>query len=215
MPSTAPSAQSSEPSGKATRATVRKRARRSPPASVHRGQLAEQLGYVVGVGHVLAGVASRVHTGRATECVDLETGIVGYRRLARRRDQCARLEAGVVEQGLAVLDHVGHVGRPGQQRHLERVRENRLDFGDLVGIGRRQHEPQRGGRRRRARRSPRGRRLGEDRGLHAGQLLDARLGQAEQAVELAPGEGHAFGGALHFDEATGPGHDDVHVDFGP
>ena len=49
----------------------------------HAGQLAQQLGHVVGVGGVLAGVAGGAHAGRAAEGVDLEAGVVGHRRLAR------------------------------------------------------------------------------------------------------------------------------------
>src|SRR5438034_1147516 len=43
------------------------------------------------------------------------------------------------------------------------------------------------------------------------QLADAGLGQREELVELRAGEGLALGSALHLDEVTGAGHDDVHV----
>ena len=45
--------------------------------------------------------------------------------------------------------------------------------------------------------------------------VDARLGQAEQRVELGAGVGRALGGALHLDEAAERGHHHVHVDLGP
>ena len=64
-----------------------------------------------------------------------------------------------------------------------------------------------------ARTSPRRdrQRRGERRSLRADQLADALGGEREQAVHLVARERRAFGGALHLDEAAGPGHDDVHV----
>ncbi len=44
---------------------------------------------------------------------------------------------------------------------------------------------------------------------------DAVLGQAQQLVELAAGEGHPLGGALHLDEPSRPRHHHVHVHLGP
>jgi hypothetical protein len=59
------------------------------------------------------------------------------------------------------------------------------------------------------------RRLGQHGFLQVRQLLDAALGQAQHRVQLPPRERHALGGALHLDESSRPGHDDVHVDLGP
>src|SRR5207237_10164329 len=50
--------------------------------------------------------------------------------------------------------------------------------------------------------------------LRGDDLADARLGKTEQRVELAPREGHSFGGALHLDEPAVAGHHHVHVDLG-
>src|SRR5205823_15113581 len=47
--------------------------------------------------------------------------------------------------------------------------------------------------------------------LVADQLADAALGERDKLIELRAAEGLAFRGALHFDEVTRTGHDDVHV----
>ena len=96
------------------------------------------------------------------------------------------------------------------------------DLGRLVRVGGGQHHAQPPGRRRR--RCPSPSPAGRHRGA-GGSATTARcasrstamplLGQAHELVELAAGEGHALGRALHLDEASRPGHHDVHVHLGP
>src|SRR5882672_10319135 len=47
--------------------------------------------------------------------------------------------------------------------------------------------------------------------LHAHQVGNAFFRQAQQQVHFLPGEGGAFGGALHFHIVAGAGHHHVHV----
>ena len=186
VPGSTPSAQTSVPSGKATSATVLKRARRSPPPSSQRAELAQQLGHVVGVGGVLAGVAGRVDAGRAASAstsrpVSSATAAVPVAATKR-----PRLQPGVVDAASSPSSTTsGTSAGRGSSSTGERGRQHGHDLLDLVGVGRRQHEAQR--RRARPARSPARRRLGQHGRLQAGQLLDARLGQAEQACRARPG----------------------------
>ena len=140
VPGSTPSAHTSDPSGNAASATVLKRARRAPAAVLQQRQLAQQLGDVVGVGGVLAGVAGRVDPGRAAQGVHLQPGVVGHRRRPGRRHQGARLQAGVADQRVGVLHHVGDPLGARQQLHGEGGRQHGHDLLDLVRVGRRQHE---------------------------------------------------------------------------
>jgi hypothetical protein len=56
--------------------------------------------------------------------------------------------------------------------------------------------------------------FGKERGLEGGNLLDALLGEGDQALELFVSVGGLFAGTLDFDEFTLAGHDDVEVDLG-
>ena len=111
-----------------------------------------------------------------------------------------RLEPGVALERVGVLHDVGDVGRPGHQ--LDRRPEDGGDLGRLVRVGGREHEPE-------------GHRPAPSDGRSTGgtatisawsvdDLGDAGLGQGEQRVELAAGERHALGGALHLDEPVRP-----------
>ena len=167
----------------------------------------EQLGHVVGVGGRLPRVAGGPHPGRAAERVDLEPGVVGEGREAGRLAQRDRLQPRVVFERDPGLVDVGHVGRAGHQlerqpgrrasssvisRALSGLAVARTSF-NACGVRAVRRPRDAGGRRSR----------------------DAVLGETEEIVELTPRERRALGGALHLDEATGPGHHDVHVDLGP
>ena len=94
--------------GSTKAATQRKRAPRA--AAGHVAQRRQQLGVVARVVARLAGVARRVHAGRAAERVDLQARVVGERGQPRRGRRLARLRQGVALEGGAVLAQLG-VGR--------------------------------------------------------------------------------------------------------
>ena len=70
------------------------------------GQLAQELGVVLGVGGVRAGVSARVDAGPALELGDLDPGIVGERRQAGRARGKAGLDPGIRLERQAVLDRL-------------------------------------------------------------------------------------------------------------
>ena len=68
----------------------------------------EQQRDVVGVGGVVTRVASRVHTRRAAQDVDLEARVVGERGQASCGRDRRRLEPSVALEGVGGLVDVGH-----------------------------------------------------------------------------------------------------------
>jgi len=83
----------------------------TPPSS------SSSLSTLVGIGRVLPGVAGRIDARAAPERIDLQAGVVPRWPANRRLDECARLQPSVVEEGLAVLDHLGHIRGDGAERH--------------------------------------------------------------------------------------------------
>ena len=51
--------------------------------------------------------------------------------------------------------------------------------------------------------------------LKGEELVDATLRQGKHFIELRTIEWARLGRTLDFDEFTGPGHSDVHIDFSP
>ncbi len=82
-------------------------------------QLSQQQFVVVRVGGLRAGPAGGAYAGHAVQRIDLETGVVGERREARRGDTGTGLEQRIAGEGALGLgrDRVGrHVG---QSEHLD------------------------------------------------------------------------------------------------
>jgi len=104
----------------------------------HAVELGEELGHVVGVGGVLAGIARRPHAGTTAEGVDLQAGVVSHGQLAAEGGDRLGLEAGVALECVGRLGHIGQLCGTGD--HVEAGQE-RTDLRRLVGVGRGQHHP--------------------------------------------------------------------------
>src|SRR6476661_8287745 len=182
---------------------VRERADvRDAPIAVVR-HLVEELGEVLLVRRVLAGVAGRVDAGPSAERGRGDARVVGDRRTSCGLRGHARLGGGVLGERLA-----------GLRRQLDFVRERyhdvrgeqRLELAQLVRVA--------GGEHQLHARLPLGRARAERRLLCLAELLDAGGGEREHVVERGAAERRALRGGLYLDEAAVAGHDHVRVHLG-
>ena len=97
-------------------------------------QHAEQLCAVVGIRGVVAGETRSVHAGCATQGIDFKTGVVGHRRHARGRSDCAGFQAGIAEQTVGVFNNLAN--RSWARQQLHHVAQQISDLCHLVGVGR-------------------------------------------------------------------------------
>ena len=107
----------------------------------HVAQRREQLGVVRGVIARLAGIAGRVHAGRAVERINHQAGVVGQcREPAGRLVRRACLDARVALERVGVLRRVGLYAQFTQRAELPiREVQRRGDLRYLVGVVRGQH----------------------------------------------------------------------------
>ena len=140
------------------------------------GELAEQLGAIVGVRAALAGVAGRIHARRPVQRVDLEAGVVGDGSEAGRVADRDGFESRVALERVGVLHDVGNLGR--SRHEIDDATQDRLDLGHLVGVGGGAHETRE--------LAHRGRRRGRHQlALGSGDLRQTPFGERQQRVEFA------------------------------
>ena len=198
-PSTTPSATTSRPSGQRTRATVRKRA--VAVGRVHaleRTRAAWRRCRRTWRPRRRSGPSARPGAPPSASTSSPVSSASAGSPVASREGH--RLEPGVALERVGVLDDVGDLGRPGHE--LDRRPEDGGDLGRLVRVGGRQHQPEG------HRPAPSdGRSTGGTATISAWRSTISAMpavGQGEQLVELAAGERHALGGALHLDEPVRP-----------